>query len=167
LLSNGFGLAEAGVALVLERLSLAQKRGARIYGEVLGFAITSDGQGVGHFDPAGCGIERSMQLALERAHKSPADVATVWASATGHAPSDAAEEGAIKRVFGSQQPRVAAPKRLLGEPIGAGGALNAALAFKDWQQANGGSGPTGVALVNSTSFGGTNFTLVLAPYANN
>jgi 3-oxoacyl-[acyl-carrier-protein] synthase II len=167
LLADGFALAEAGVALVLERLSLARARGARIYGEVLGFAITSDGQGVGHFDPAGCGIERSMQLALERAHKSPADVTTIWASATGHAPSDAAEDGAIKRIFGSLQPRVLTPKQLLGEPIGAGGALNAALAFKDWQQANGGSRPNGVALVNSSSFGGTNFTLVLAPYATN
>jgi 3-oxoacyl-[acyl-carrier-protein] synthase II len=166
LLSNGFALAEAGVALVLERLSLARARGARIYGEVLGWAISSDGQGVGHFDVEGNGIERAMQMALERAGKGTADVTTIWSSATGHAASDAAEEAAIKRIFGSSQPRVAAPKKLLGEPIGAGGALNAALAFKDWQRANGQSRPDGVSLVNSTSFGGTNLTLVLAPYTS-
>jgi 3-oxoacyl-[acyl-carrier-protein] synthase II len=166
LLSNGFALAEGGVALVLERLSAARARGARIYGEVLGYAVTSDGQGVGHLDPMGCGIERAMQLALERAHKSPSDVATIWASATGHPASDAAEEAAIQRVFGSLEPHVVAPKRLLGEPIGAGGALNAALALEDWKHADAASPASGVALINSSSFGGTNFTVVLAPYAD-
>jgi 3-oxoacyl-[acyl-carrier-protein] synthase II len=161
---DGFALAEAGVALVLERHSGARARGARIYGEVLGFGITSDGQGVGRFDPTGCGVERAMQVALERAHVSPADVSTIWASATGHAASDAAEETAIGRVFQSHQPRVVSPKRQLGEPIGAGGALNAALALKDWQQADAQSQPAGVALINSCSFGGTNFSIVLAPY---
>jgi 3-oxoacyl-[acyl-carrier-protein] synthase II len=113
----------------------------------------------------GCGIERSMQLALERTDKSPSDVTTIWASATGHAASDAAEEGAIRRVFGSAQPRVVTPKRLLGEPIGVGGALNAALALEDWKHAGAASPASGVALINSSSFGGTNFSVVLAPYA--
>jgi len=166
LLANGFALAEGSVALVLERFSGARARGARIYGEVLGYAVTSDGQGVGHFDPTGCGIERSMQLALERTHKSPSDVTTVWASATGHSASDNAEEAAIRRVFGSGKPRVLTPKRLLGEPLGAGGALNAALALENWKLADAGSPASGVALINSSSFGGTNFTVVLAPYAD-
>jgi 3-oxoacyl-[acyl-carrier-protein] synthase II len=162
---DGFALAEAGVALVLERAENARARGASIYGEVLGFGVTSDSQGVGHFDSGGCGIERAMQIALERAGVSPAEVTTIWASATGHSASDAAEKAAIQRLFGSHEPRVIAPKRLMGEPIGAGGALNAALALKAWQQANG-EQPTGKVLVNSCSFGGTNFSIVLAPYSD-
>lgn len=161
-LNDGFALSEAGIALVLERLSSARARGARIYGEVLGYAVTSDGRGVGQVDPLGCGIERAMQLALERAGKTPADVTEIWSSATGHGASDAAEQEAIQRVFGSQEPRVVSPKRLFGEPIGAGGALNTALAVEEWKHAS--SPPGGVALVNSSSFGGTNFTLVLAPF---
>ena len=162
---DGFALAEAGVAIVLERESVARKRGARIYGEVLGFAITSDAQGVGHFDAAGCGLEQSMRTALERVGSSPEAVGAIWSSATGHAAADAAEEAALVRVFGSQRPRTISPKRLLGEPMGAGGALSAAIALQAWQQPDGElSSPTGVAIVNSTSFGGTNYSLVLAPY---
>jgi 3-oxoacyl-[acyl-carrier-protein] synthase II len=164
--SDGFALAEAGVALVLERESVARKRGARVYGEVLGFGITSDAQGVGHFDPAGCGLEQSMRTALERVGSSPDAVTAIWSSATGHAAADAAEQAAIERVFGAQHPRTIAPKRLLGEPMGAGGALSAAIALQGWQQPNGElSSSPGVVVVNSTSFGGTNYSLVLAPYS--
>ena len=54
----GFALAEGAVALMAERLSKAQERGARIYGEVLGYGITSDAQGVGMMDAGGAGILR-------------------------------------------------------------------------------------------------------------
>src|SRR2546423_1090464 len=53
---DGFALAEAGVAVLVERLGRAQDRGARIYGEVLGYGITSDAAGVAHIDPEGEGI---------------------------------------------------------------------------------------------------------------
>ncbi len=161
---GGFALAEAGVALVLERLSAARARGARIYGEIRGYAITSDGLGLGQYDPEGHGLERAMRLALERAALSPADVGTVWASAAGHAPIDRAEAEATRRLFGDGV-RVVAPKLLLGEPMGAGGALNAALALKSWQQADAGPAQPGPALINSCSMGGTNFSIVLAPYS--
>jgi 3-oxoacyl-[acyl-carrier-protein] synthase II len=64
------------------------------------------------------------------------------------------------RVFGTT-PETHAPKTLLGEPMGAGGALNAALALHGWQAQPGAAGPV---LVNSCSLGGTNFAVVLAPY---
>jgi 3-oxoacyl-[acyl-carrier-protein] synthase II len=154
---GGFALSEGSVALVLERLSYAKARGARIYGEVLGYGITSDATGVGLIDKSGAGIERAMRLALERAGLKPEGISAVWASASGHKYADPAERQAIERVFGSDA-NVQMPKLKLGEPMGAGGALNAAMALKSWE---GGEG--GPVLVNSLSLGGTNFSVVLAP----
>jgi 3-oxoacyl-[acyl-carrier-protein] synthase II len=157
---NGFALSEGSVVLVLERLSKAQGRGARIYGEVLGYGITSDAQGVGMIDKSGEGIERAMRLALERAELKPEDISGVWANASGHKYADPAERQAIERVFGSDV-NVQMPKLKLGEPMGAGGALNAALALKSWE-----GGDAGPVVVNSLSLGGTNFSVVLAPHSD-
>jgi 3-oxoacyl-[acyl-carrier-protein] synthase II len=158
--ANGFALSEGSVVLVVERLSKAKERGARIYGEVLGYGITSDAQGVGLIDKSGAGIERAMQLALERADVKPEDITAVWSSACGHKYADAAERDAIEHVFGSDV-TVKTPKVKLGEPMGAGGALNAALALKSWEGGDGGA-----VLVNSLSLGGTNFSVVLAPFSD-
>jgi 3-oxoacyl-[acyl-carrier-protein] synthase II len=155
--ANGFALSEGSVALVVERMSKAKERGARIYGEVLGYGITSDAEGVGLIDKNGEGIERAMRLALEQAELKPEDVTAVWASASGHKYADPAERQAIERVFGANT-NVQMPKLKLGEPMGAGGALNAALALKSWE-----GGDAGPVLVNSLSLGGTNFSVVLAP----
>src|SRR6185503_8848121 len=76
--NGGFALAEAGIALLLERASHAKARGARVYGEVVSYGITSDGRGVGKFDREGQGLERAMRLALERAGLRPADVKAIW-----------------------------------------------------------------------------------------
>lgn len=160
---NGFALAEAGVALVLERLSAAQARGARIYGEVLGYGIASDGKGVGRSDRRGVGLERAMRSALERAGLGAADVKAVWAHSVGFRPVDAGESAALRRLFGDSA-GVIAPKRLFGEPMGAGGSLNAALALKSWQHGNAGAAPTGAVLVNSSSMGGTHLSLAMAPW---
>jgi 3-oxoacyl-[acyl-carrier-protein] synthase II len=156
---TGFALSEGSVVLVLERLSKAKARGAKIYGEVLGYGITSDAVGVGLIDKSGDGVERAMRLALERTDLKPEDITAVWASASGHKYADPAERQAIERVFG-ESANVQMPKLKLGEPMGAGGALNAALALKSYE-----SGSSGPVLVNSLSLGGTNFSVVLAPYA--
>jgi 3-oxoacyl-[acyl-carrier-protein] synthase II len=161
--TGGFALAEAGIALVLERASRAKSRGARIYGEVLGFGIASDGRGVGHFDREGQGAERAMRIALERSGLQAKDIKAVWSSAAGYRPADEAEAKAIRRLFGEGTP-VVSPKLLLGEPMGAGGALSAVLALKGWQQGGAGAPPAGPVLVNSASLGGTHFSLALAPY---
>ncbi|HET8627095.1 MAG TPA: beta-ketoacyl-[acyl-carrier-protein] synthase family protein [Thermomicrobiales bacterium] len=159
---DGFALAEAGVALVLERLGHATARGARIYGEVVGYGITSDACGVGRVDRRGRGLERAMRLALAGAGAEPGDVAAVWANATGQRVVDAAEAAAIARL-GVDAPVIAA-KRGLGEPMGAGGALSAALALEGWRQGATDRAPAGLILVNSCSLGGTNFSLAIAPY---
>jgi 3-oxoacyl-[acyl-carrier-protein] synthase II len=158
--SDGFALSEAGVALTLERLSSARARGARVYGEIRGYGITSDGMGLGSWNEEGHGIERAMRLALERAGLEPEDVGTFWASSAGLAAADEPERLAIQRVFG-EGANVVAPKVLLGEPMGAGGSLNAVLALRSWQEGEGRP-----ALVNSCSLGGTNFAVVLAPWSS-
>jgi len=58
---------------------------------------------------------------------------------------------------------VIAPKLLLGEPMGAGVSLCAALALKGWQEGDEEASPKGPILVNGASLGGTNFSIVLAP----
>jgi 3-oxoacyl-[acyl-carrier-protein] synthase II len=156
---SGFALAEGAVIFLVERLAKAQERGARIYGEVLGYAVTSDAAGVGRIDKEGEGLERAMTLALERAGVEPGDVTAIWANASGFQLADDAEAAAIGRVFGDGA-NVHRPKLRLGEPMGVGGALNAALALKSWEQ-----GEAGPVLVNSLSLGGTNFSVVLAPFA--
>jgi 3-oxoacyl-[acyl-carrier-protein] synthase II len=157
--SGGFAIAEACVVLLLERLSQANERGARIYGEVLGYGITSDAVGVGRVDKEGGGVERAMRLALEQAGVEAGDISAVWANASGFQIADEAEAQAIDRVFG-EGANVQRPKLKLGEPMGVGGAMNAVLALKSWEQ-----GESGPILVNSLSLGGTNFAIVLAPFA--
>ena len=159
---GGLALAEAGVTAVVERLGHATARGARIYGEVLGYAITSDARGIGRIDPDGAGLERAMRLALERSGIAPEAVKAVWANRCGLAVADDAESAAIERVLPSGVP-VLAPKLLLGEPMGAGGLLSVALALKGWQEGDEARSPKGPVLVNSMSLGGTNFSVVLTP----
>jgi len=158
--SHGMALAEAGVAVLVERLGAARERGARIHGEVLGYAVTSDARGIGRIDPEGEGLERAMRLALECAGVNASELAAVWASRCGLAIADEAEARAIERVAGAEV-KVNAPKLLLGEPMGAGASLSVALAIAAWEHGE----DVGPVLVNSTSLGGTNVAIVLAPYA--
>jgi 3-oxoacyl-[acyl-carrier-protein] synthase II len=159
---DGFALSEAGVALIVERLGKAKERGARVYGELLGYGITSDARGIGRTDPEGEGLERAMRSALERAGVEPQQVAAVWAARSGLAATDQAEASAIERVLGPEA-RVLAPKLQLGEPMGAGLSLGVALALKGWEKGDEEASPRGPVLVNGLSLGGTNFSVVLAP----
>jgi 3-oxoacyl-[acyl-carrier-protein] synthase II len=160
--ADGLALSEAGVALLVERLGSARERDVRIYGEVVGYGMTCDGLGVGCVAPSGEGVERAMRLALEHAGIDADDVVAVWASSCGLTAADDAESAAIERVFGPGV-RVIAPKLLLGEPMGAGGSLNAALALTGWERGDEAASPRGPVLVNSASLGGANFSICLAP----
>lgn len=154
-----YTFAEAGIALVLERRSSAERRGATIHAVVLGHATASDARGIGRWDPSGDGVERAMRQALRNAGLGPEHIATVWASAAGLAAADRPEQAAVERVFDTSRVRVEAPKRVLGEPVGAGAHLSAVLAVGAWRQ---GGDPRPV-LVNSSSLGGTHISLVLSP----
>ena len=160
--AQGFALAEGCVAVLLERHSKAQARGARIYGELLGYGVTSDARGAGKIDPEGHGIESAMRVALERSGLETSEVGQVWSSASGLEVADEAERQAIARLFGDAV-EVLSPKLVLGEPMGAGASLCAALALESWRAGDGVARPV---LVNGLSLGGTNFSLAFAPYAS-
>lgn len=164
---DGLALSEGGFALLLESLSSAQARQARIYGEVLGCGMASDARGIGRVDPQGRGVEQAMRVALDRACLTPGDVSAVWANAAGQLRVDTAEMRAIERLFhDSWKPCIVTPKLRMGEPVGAGGPLNAILALQCWARGSGGAhvGPVGPVLVNSSSLGGAHVSVVLAPY---
>uniref|UniRef100_A0AAU2W4Y3 Beta-ketoacyl-[acyl-carrier-protein] synthase family protein n=1 Tax=Streptomyces sp. NBC_00008 TaxID=2903610 RepID=A0AAU2W4Y3_9ACTN len=154
-----YTLAEAGIALVLERRTSAERRGATVHAVVLGHATASDACGIGRWDASGAGVERAMRGALRNAGLGPGQVAAVWANAAGLATADRPEQAAVERVFATGRVRVETPKRVLGEPAGAGAHLSAVLALGAWR--------TGTdrrpVLVNSSSLGGTHTSLVLSP----
>jgi 3-oxoacyl-[acyl-carrier-protein] synthase II len=154
-----YTLAEAGIALVLERRSSAERRGAPIHAVVLGHATASDACGIGRWDPSGDGVERAMREALRGAGLRPDDISAVWANAAGLAAADRPEQAAVERVFDLARVRFEAPKRVLGEPIGAGAHLSAVLAVGAWRE---GAAHRPV-LINSSSLGGTHTSLVLSP----
>ncbi|MFZ3494426.1 beta-ketoacyl synthase N-terminal-like domain-containing protein [Streptomyces sp. 5.8] len=154
-----YTFAEAGIALVLERRESAERRGATIHAVVLGHATASDACGIGRWDPSGDGVERAMRQALRNAGLGPEHIATVWANAAGLSAADRPEQAAVERVFDTDRVRVEAPKRVLGEPVGAGAHLAAVLAVGAWRE---GGDPRPV-LVNSSSLGGTHVSLVLSP----
>src|SRR3954466_10744933 len=131
-LLDGFSITEAGISLVVERLGAAQGRGAKLYGEIAGYGVTSDAEGVGRWNREGEGVERAMRVALEMAGVTAGDVVAVWANAAGLEQADGPERAAIERVFGADA-TVHARKVKLGEPLGAGGSLNTVLALLAWQ----------------------------------
>ncbi|WP_218951976.1 beta-ketoacyl-[acyl-carrier-protein] synthase family protein [Amycolatopsis anabasis] len=145
----GLPLAEGSVALVLERRDAARARGARILGEILGSGCASDARRAGGWDARGRGAERAMRAALRDGGRAPSDVDGVWLAAAGLASADRAESLALGRVF-DPVPECHAPKRVLGEPLGVGGALSLALALRS----------PGLSLVNSASLGGTHLSLL-------
>jgi 3-oxoacyl-[acyl-carrier-protein] synthase II len=119
---NGIVVAEGGGVCVLERLPDALARGARIYGEIVGYAMNSD---AGDFVmPNRHRQAECMFLALERAGLKPTDVDIVSSHATATQQGDIEEVGALREVFGDC-PNVAInnTKSFIGHAMGAAGAL--------------------------------------------
>lgn len=161
-----FALAEGSVALVLERLAGAQARGVPVYGEIKGYGIASDARGIGCSDPRGDGVERAIRAALKNARINPDEISAVWANLSGFRPTDLAETRALHHIFKQthNSPQIQTPKKLFGDAAGAGGLLNAALAVKSWQdqpRQQRDAEKNVYALVNSSTLGGTHFSLVL------
>lgn len=124
---NGFVFSEGAAVLMLESLSHALKRGARIYAEVLGHASSSDAFHVAALDPTGSGAMRSMKWALADAHVNPEDIQYINAHGTSTQANDAMETLAIKKIFGEHAYNVAvsSTKSMLGHALGASGAIEA------------------------------------------
>ena len=117
---DGFVIAGGGGMIVLEEYEHAIKRGARIYGELVGYAATSDGYDM--VSPSGDGAARRMQIALEMAD-CPVDYINVHGTSTPA--GDTMELKAIRQVFGDKIPYISSTKALTGHSLGAAGVQEA------------------------------------------
>ncbi|HSW02093.1 MAG TPA: beta-ketoacyl-ACP synthase II [Sedimentisphaerales bacterium] len=129
---DGFVLAEGAGMLVLEELEHARKRGARIYGELLGYAATDDGYHITAPLPDGAGAAMAMKLALADAKINIEGVDYINAHGTSTELNDIAESTAIKAVFGEQAYKipVSSTKSCLGHMLGATAAVELIAAIK-------------------------------------
>ena len=125
---QGFVLGEGGATLVLEDLEHAQKRGANILGEIVGYGATSDAYHITSPDPTGAGAARAMELAIKEAGVSPSEISYINAHGTATHANDEGESKAINQVFGSDSHvRVSSTKGMTGHLLGAAGAIEAVL----------------------------------------
>jgi 3-oxoacyl-[acyl-carrier-protein] synthase II len=124
---DGFVMGEGGATLVLETEEHALARGARIYAELAGGAVTSDAYHITAPDPEGSGAARAVLATLKQAGASIADVKHINAHATSTPVGDIAEYNALKRVFGDLLPGipVTATKSSTGHLLGGAGAIEA------------------------------------------
>ena len=133
---SGFVMAEGAGALLLEDMESAERRGAEIYAEVLGYGASNDAHHMAQPEPEAVGVAAMMRTALERAGVEPERVGYINAHGTSTPLGDAAETKAIKDVFGDHARRLAvsSTKSMMGHTFGAAGAIEAimcALALRD------------------------------------
>jgi len=122
---NGFVMGEGATIFVLEELEHAKKRGAKIYGEVLGYGTSADAFHITAPHADGDGAFHSMKQALDRAGLIPADIDYINAHGTSTQLNDAMETKAIKNLFGESAYEVAinSTKSMHGHLLGAAGAI--------------------------------------------
>jgi 3-oxoacyl-[acyl-carrier-protein] synthase II len=126
---DGFVMGEGSAILVLEERTRAVARGAPIYAEVMGYALTNDAHHMTAPKPGGREAARAMRLALADAHIEPGDVGYVNAHGSATVLNDTTETLAIRQVFGDYAPRLAVSgtKGYYGHPLGASGSIEAAI----------------------------------------
>jgi 3-oxoacyl-[acyl-carrier-protein] synthase II len=182
---DGFVMGEGASAVVLERWDRAEARGAKIYGEIVGYGCNADAYHITAPSPGGEGAAACMNLALEDAGYTIEQIGHINAHGTSTPLNDAAEAEAIRKVFGDTAPPVTSTKGVTGHLIGAAGATEAVACLLAMR--NGEVPPTAnlerlgddiqldvvhgepravataPALSNSFGFGGHNVTLIIAP----
>src|SRR5919206_2560349 len=132
----GFVMSEGAGALLLEDWESAERRGAHIYAEVLGYGASNDAHHMAQPEPEAVGVAAMMRGALERAGVEPERVGYINAHGTSTPLGDAAETKAIKQVFDDHayDLGVSSTKSMMGHTFGAAGAIEAimcVLALKD------------------------------------
>lgn len=183
---DGFVIAEGAGIVVLEEYEHAKKRGAKIYGEIIGYGLSGDAHHITSPAPDGSGGYRAMQAALKRAEVNVDQVGYINAHGTSTPVGDGIEFGAVKRLFEPALDKISmsSTKSAIGHLLGAAGAVEAIYTVKALQTGvlpptlnleNPSKGIEGIDLVpleakeksidialsNSFGFGGTNASLVM------
>jgi 3-oxoacyl-[acyl-carrier-protein] synthase II len=184
-LRNGFVLGEGGAMVVLEELEHARRRGAEIYGEVLGYGTTADAYRITDIHPEGRGAIACMKMAIADAGISPEDIQYVNAHGTSTSVNDRVESLACKTVLGPKTP-VSSTKSMMGHLIAAAGVSEAIVCLMairdnvlpptinyenpdpdcdlDYIPNAAREAKCDIALSNSFGFGGQNISLVLGRF---
>src|SRR5215204_4370928 len=183
---DGFVMGEGAGVVVLEAYEHAKARGAKIYGEVIGYGLSGDAYHVTAPHPEGSGAYRSMEMALKKSGLQPSDIDYINAHGTSTPLGDELELGAVRKLFGNAigSLSMSSTKSAIGHLLGGAGAVESIfciLALRDQivpptlNLDNPSEGTAGVDLVphkakkravravlnNSFGFGGTNASLIM------
>ena len=129
---DGFVLGEGGGILVLEEYEHAKARGAKIYCEIKGQGLSSDGYHIAAPDPEGSGVQRAIKFALQNSGLSTKDIVHLNAHATSTPAGDVAEANALRKALGADADHVAvsATKSMTGHLLGGAGAIESVFIVK-------------------------------------
>lgn len=187
---DGFIMGEGAGILLLEELEHALARGAKIYGEIVGYGMTCDAYHITSPVPGGEGATRAMELAMKDAGIRPGQVSYINAHGTSTSANDKTETAAIKKALGQENARqvaISSTKSMTGHLLGGSGGIEAVATVMaiandkvpptinlenpdpecdlDYVPHQSRDRKVEVALSNSFGFGGHNVTLVFKKYA--
>jgi 3-oxoacyl-[acyl-carrier-protein] synthase II len=126
---EGLVLGEAGAVFVLETLELARSRGAKTYGEILGFGLTNDAYHMCAMDESGTAGLNAIQQCLDRSHLLPSDIDYIHAHGTSTPLNDRRESQLVRQIFPNRV-AISSTKGATGHTLGASGAVGVAFCLQ-------------------------------------